>query len=351
MRSAFLSLTLPITLLTLLGNACARDIVIPAGTLLQCTLDEPNFSSATADIGDPVLCHPRAVSQFGQAAFPRGTYLVGHLEAEKNPGHFVGKGYLKLEFDRIGLPNTDLPLPGKVIAVRGYHVDREGKIIGHGHPTRDVVEWMIPPLWPWKIITLPARGPRPTLKGETALTMRLMDDVAIPQSALDQWHRFGQPPSNAFYEPPRSDASVKNVAAPAIEFRTAMQTVPREAPGNVATPPVTLALVSSNSSAVDAPPPPAPSWHYYGQRNYDQKTVAEAAPTQEQPAHLTLFALKTGSVYAVTDYWVDNGSLAYVLSNGSEGNVDLQAIDWSATTQLNSERNVRVTLRSGLQSN
>ena len=348
MRSAFLSLTLPLTLLALLGSASARDVVIPAGTLLQCTLDEPNFSSATADVGDPVLCHPRAVSQFGQAAFPRGTYLVGHLEAEKNPGHFVGKGYLKLEFDRIGLPNTDLPLPGKVIAVRGYHVDREGKIIGHGHPTRDVVEWMIPPLWPWKIITLPARGPRPTLKGETALTMRLMDDVAIPQSALDQWHRFGQPPSNAFYEPPPSDASAKDAATPVPEFRTAVQTAPSQAAGSVAMPPVNLALVSSN---VDAPPAPAPAWHYYGQPHYEQRTLAPATSTQERSAQLTLFALKTGSVYAVTDYWVDNGSLAYVLSNGNEGDVDLQAIDWSATTQLNSERNVRVTLRSGVQSN
>ena len=350
MRSALLSLTLPITLFALLGSASARDIVIPAGTLLQCTLDEPNFSSATADVGDPVLCHPRTVSQFGQAAFPRGTYLVGHLEAEKNPGHFVGKGYLKLEFDRIGLPNTDLPLPGKVIAVRGYHVDREGKIIGHGHPTRDAVEWMIPPLWPWKIITLPARGPRPTLKGETAVTMRLMDDVAIPQSAFEQWHRFGQPSSNpsndAYYEPPPVDASAKEVPAPALALRTMAQTAPSDANGTVAIP-TTLALVSSNS-VVDTPPAPL-SWHYYGQPHYTQ-TTASASP-QDRPAQLTLFALKTGSVYAVTNYWVDNGSLAFVLSNGSEGTVDLQEVDWSATTRLNSERNVRVTLRLGVQSN
>ena len=26
---------------------------VPAGTLLRCTLDEPNFSSRTAQIGDP----------------------------------------------------------------------------------------------------------------------------------------------------------------------------------------------------------------------------------------------------------------------------------------------------------
>jgi hypothetical protein len=60
-------------------SASARDVVLPAGTLLQCSLNEPNFSSATADVGDPVLCHLRAQTEFGQQAFPRGTYLVGHL--------------------------------------------------------------------------------------------------------------------------------------------------------------------------------------------------------------------------------------------------------------------------------
>jgi len=43
----------------------------------------------------------------------------------------VGKGYLKLQFDRIGLPSGDLPLEAKVIATRGCRVDREGKIVGH----------------------------------------------------------------------------------------------------------------------------------------------------------------------------------------------------------------------------
>jgi len=43
--------------------------------------------------------------EFGQQAFPRGSYLVGHLEAAKNPVHFVGKGYLELRFDPMGVPS------------------------------------------------------------------------------------------------------------------------------------------------------------------------------------------------------------------------------------------------------
>src|ERR1700683_2423349 len=182
-------------------SASSRDLGLPAGTLFKCTLDEPNLSSATADVGDPVLCHLRAQTEFGQQAFPRGSYLVGHLESAKDPGHFFGKGYLKLQFDRIGLPSGDLPLEAKVIATRGYKVDKEGKIDGKGHVKRDIIEWMLPPLWPWKVIMLPARGPRPTLKGETVLSLRLMDDVQIPQLAQTfgpNWHFFGRQQSQSY---------------------------------------------------------------------------------------------------------------------------------------------------------
>ena len=89
-----------------------------------------------------------------------------------------------------------MPLDAKVIATRGYKVDKEGDIRGKGHARRDIVEWMLPPLWPWKVIMLPARGPRPTLKGESQLTLRLMDDVQIPQVSATNgpdWHFFGRP--------------------------------------------------------------------------------------------------------------------------------------------------------------
>ncbi len=187
---------LALTVLTLTLSASAREMVLPAGTLLKCTMDEPNFSSATVAVGDPVLCHLHSVTEFGQQTFPRGSYLVGHLESAQDPGHFWGKGYMKLQFDRIGMPQGDMPLDAKVIATRGYKVDKEGDIRGKGHARRDIVEWMLPPLWPWKVIMLPARGPRPTLKGASQLTLRLMDDVQIPQvqaSNGPDWILFGRP--------------------------------------------------------------------------------------------------------------------------------------------------------------
>ncbi len=87
--------------LFLAGALQAQEILVPAGTLLQCTLNEPNFSSATVSVGDPVVCHLRSLQEFDKPAFPRGTMLGGHWEGKKGPGHFWGKGYLQVTFDRV----------------------------------------------------------------------------------------------------------------------------------------------------------------------------------------------------------------------------------------------------------
>jgi hypothetical protein len=292
-------------------GASARDVVLPAGTLLQCTLNEPNFSSASVAVGDPVLCHLRGQVEFGQQAFPRGSYLVGHLESAKDPGHFFGKGNLKLQFDRIGLPTGDLPLEAKIIATRGYKVDKEGKIDGKGHPKRDVVEWLLPPLWPWKVIMLPARGPRPKLKGETVLSMRLMDDVQIPQAAQTYgpgWKFFGRPQSESYRESAYSDAR------PHLAVRTVATT--SQAGSDVA-----LASYASLVSRVSLP-----------------ANVSPGVP---------VFVMKTGTVLAVGNYAYQDGRITYTLAGGGGGVITSDEVDWSTTTRLNSQRGVRMTLHGG----
>jgi len=166
-------------------NADAQQIPLHAGTLIECTLYEPNFSSKTAQIGDPVICYLRPHREFGTSVFPRGSYLVGRFADYQDPGHFVGKGWMKLEFDRLILsPTTEVPIATKVVAVRRYRMDPEGKVIGRGHPKRDTFFWTIPIFWPTKLLTLPARGPRPTISGEVPITLRLMDDVEIPCAVI-----------------------------------------------------------------------------------------------------------------------------------------------------------------------
>lgn len=304
-RAALAVSVLGLTVLTLNLGASARDVVLPAGTLLQCTLNEPNFSSATVDVGDPVLCHLRGQTVFGQQAFPRGSYLVGHLESAKDPGHFWGKGYLKLQFDRIGLPTGDLPLEAKVIATRGYKVDKQGKVDGKGHAKRDVVEWLLPPLWPWKVLMLPARGPRPTLKGETQLSLRLMDDVQIPQVAQTygpNWHFF----SHSSY-----NSAQVNTARPQLALRQGDQ--------------------------------PVASYATYVSREVSAPSLTNVASAPGMP----VFVLNTGTVLSVSGYGYQDNRITYTLVGGGSGVVSSDEVDWSTTTRVNNQRGVRMTLHSG----
>jgi hypothetical protein len=162
----------------------AQDVHLRAGTLLQCTVVEPNFSSQSAKIGEPLICHARPFREFGREAVPRGSYLTGQFAGFHDPGRLVGKGWMKLEFDRLILPNGDVPIATKVLSVGSFSVDGEGRIRGRGHPRRDALGWTIPLLWPVKLITLPQRGPRPTLKGEQPVMLRLLEDVVIPGDAF-----------------------------------------------------------------------------------------------------------------------------------------------------------------------
>jgi hypothetical protein len=285
--------------------AKAQATLIPAGNLLHCTIDDPTISPKTAQVGDPVLCHLSQFTEFGHAAFPRGSYLAGHLEAAKQPGHFIGKGYLDIVFDHIGLPNTDSDLNARIVAAQGQHVDKQGDIMGRGHAKRDVIEWMIPPLWPWEVITLPARGPQPKLNSEQMITLKVMQDVELPRLT-------------AYLSPAPSQ-----YAAPRV------QSYAQPTSGPVAT---------QSSSGVYYLPPSTPA-------AAPPVSLGSAQPELESRA-LTLVALKSETILPARDYWVAGRLLFYVLPDGSEASTDLNRIDWQRTTDLNAERGVRVTLRT-----
>jgi hypothetical protein len=162
--------------------ASGAEQMIPAGSVTQCIVSEPNLSSKTMQIGDPVLCRVSHVELYGRSVFPYESYMVGRFEEYKDPGHFVGKGWIELKFDRLVVGNdTVIPISTRVVATSGKNaVDVNGRILGTGHAVRDTVEWMIPVLWPIDLINLPRRGPRPVLKAETRLTVKILDDFGIP---------------------------------------------------------------------------------------------------------------------------------------------------------------------------
>lgn len=293
MSRKYLLLALSVFLSSIVVQAATRDL-IPAGTLLHCTMDEPNFSSKTAQVGDPVLCNLGPLGAFGHSVFPRGAQLSGHLQDYKNPGHLWGKGWINIEFDRMILPGANvLPLSAKVINAPHNKVDAQGDIKGKGHPKRDALLWTVPVFWPSKILTLPARGPFPTLKGESRLTLRLMEDVEVPFAVA----RNGVPMPDYRPSAYRGSSSLYQPAS----------------------------TVRSDDSPV--------------------QRITYSQPTQRH-TQATVIALQAGTALIANRYWVEGEELHCVSQDGSEQNVPLSLVDLTQTVKVNQERNVAFSLYS-----
>lgn len=299
MLKALLPFTLALTVCLAPSAAAqsATEEVLPAGTIVQCTLDEPSFSSRSAQIGDPVLCHVGALATFGHAVFPRGAYLAGHFQEYRDPGRLVGKGWIELAFDRLILPGpVTLPLSTKVIALPSLRVDREGRIHGRGHPKRDALAWAVPILWPVKVVTLPARGPRPMLKGEVRITLRLLEDVEVPAPAMTRG-TISSMPALPLLKPSGTDASL---------------------------------ATSRAASAASVVATASPAHH--------QANIIAAELVDYPSAQITLLILKGGSGYLARDYWLEGGQLHFLTVNGESkllpvGRLDLEDCPTQPGTQ------------------
>lgn len=294
----------------LAAQAATRDL-IPAGTMLHCTMDEPNFSPKTAQVGDPVLCHLGPLGSFGHSVFPRGAELGGHLQDYKAPGHFWGKGWMAIEFDRMILPGANvLPLSAKIVGAPHNKVDSQGDIKGKGHPKRDAILWGIPLFWPVKVFTLPQRGPYPTLKGENRLTLRLMEDVEVP-------------------------FAVARNGVPMPDYR------PSAYRGN---------QQSYQPSGYQSSSNYQPSSSYQSQAAVSSDVPVVRSATYNEPrasvygGTLTIIALQAGAAVLATRYWVEGSDLHCITQDGSVQNVPLAVVDLAQTVKLNRERNVAFSL-------
>jgi len=225
--------------------------LIPAGSLVSCTTGDARVSSKNTAVGDPVLC--KVEHKRGDFMLPYGSYLGGQFTEYKDPGHFVGKGWMQLEFDRLYVGDTAISIDAKVVDAPGYKVDAQGRVLGKGHEGRDIALWSIPILWPVDLLMLPMRGPRPTLKSETALTLRVMDDIQVPV--------VQEPQSDPYGLKQRPTASLQAPAAPTESPDAAPETA-NAAPNQEATPQAAYPYPYAYPYAVPVVVPAAPYGYY-----------------------------------------------------------------------------------------
>jgi hypothetical protein len=309
MLRTFVFAILLVCLVPIVAAQALGQEFLPAGTILHCTLDEPNFSSRTAEVGDPLLCHTGALPAVGHTVFARSGDLGGSFQEYRDPGHFFGKGWMELTFDRLVLPGgVTVPLSARVISIRHFRVDREGKIRGRGHPKRDAVEWAVPILWPEKVVTLPARGPRPTLKGEVRVSLRLLEDVEVPPTSV------ASRTLPMVGESTRLKPSSLNVSP-----------APRLVPAR------NFTIGSAAGDVVIA---------------HDQGQILLSDFNENSPKQPTLLILKGGGGYLARDYWVQAEVFHVLTRDGEQKMFPVSRLDLEETLRINRERNVEFVLRT-----
>jgi hypothetical protein len=331
MSRKYLFLAIPAVLsLGFVVQAAARDL-IPAGTLLHCTMDEVNFSPKTAQVGDPVLCNLGPLGSFGHSVFPRGSQLSGHLQDYKAPGHFWGKGWMNIEFDRMILPGAQvLPLDAKIVGAPHNKVDAHGDIKGKGHPKRDAILWAVPLFWPVKVLTLPARGPYPALKGENRLTLKLMEDVEVPFSTTRN--------SSIAPMPDYRPSGYRSNTQPAYQPSSSSA---------AATPSSSVRSVANSAVTAQADRPVVRHADFrQALLTRDAPAVQPAPGALSDNARVTVIALHQGSALLASRYWAEGTTLHCVSTDGAEQTVPLAMVDLPETVKVNQERNVDFALRS-----
>ncbi len=148
---------------------------------------------------------------------------------------------------------------------------------------------MIPVLWPIDLINLPRRGPRPVLKAETRLTLKIMDDIDVPTGP----------------DLVRNDSGLAQRAPTSYA-----------APVPVMPPPVQA---------------PAP-------------VVYENAPPMPPPSMPTLLVMRNGYGMYATNYWVQGNCIRYIAMNGAPVVMPMQQLDLQTTMYVNQQRGVSFSL-------
>jgi len=90
--------------------------------------------------------------------------------------------------------------------------------------------------------------------------------------------------------------------------------------------------------------PETPPSNYSGPFLYESGTPEQAQSSIRAENFVTMLYLKDGEVYALDDYWVEDGKLHYT-SGSAEDAVDIDQIDMQKTVEVNASRGVSFTLK------
>jgi len=101
----------------------------------------------------------------------------------------------------------------------------------------------------------------------------------------------------------------------------------------------------SSDDQDSAAPAPLNEPHEDASIPLEAATNNPASPTKPDQRPVTLLQLRDGTMYGLTDYWVEDGQLHYTTTYGGQDSIQLDRVDMEKTAELNSGRGVEFAPR------
>src|SRR5213594_4252544 len=197
-----------------MAGAAPCQASFPAGTIIRMFPDERlvagrAFGPVVFTVGSDVRLFPNR-----PAVIPRGSKLLGNLMESKQAGRLVGRAQTQIVLTSILTADScEYPIDAKILEAGRYTVNREGVVVGRGHPRRDLFALLFPPTTIYQLIRIPSRGPSLVIGVEAPITIKLMEPLTA-QSAVSQAEFAPSFPLPSAPAPPRVGCAASRAQTP-----------------------------------------------------------------------------------------------------------------------------------------
>ncbi len=156
---------------------------IPAGVVIRILPDEKLTAGSSSG---PTLFTVSSDLRFFPNRPPllaRGSKVLGTIVESKEAGRIYGKARLRITLTSILTSDLcEYPIVAKIIE-GGRHKVEDEVVFGRGHARRDLVALLFPPTTIYQVLRTPSRGPKLALNNETPLNIKLLEPVALADTA------------------------------------------------------------------------------------------------------------------------------------------------------------------------
>jgi hypothetical protein len=186
MKSLLIWAVVVLSAASLPASAGTCQASLPAGTIIRMFPDEKLVAGRA--FGPVIFTVNPDVRPFPNRppVIPRGSKVLGNLMESKQAGRLVGRAQTQIVLTSILTADScEYPIDAKILEAGRYTANKDGVVVGRGHPHRDVFALLFPPTTIYQLVRIPSRGPKLVIDTETPIIIKLMEPLTA-QSAVSQ---------------------------------------------------------------------------------------------------------------------------------------------------------------------